>query len=179
MLKQESVTINGTEYEITQLPYSVGRKLLLRLYKVMGPTLAATAAKAPDLGDVKSLGDISVERLLPALTGGAAALADNLSEKDFEYMVDTLAGYTKVSNGEGGFLPLKQEMEFLFAGNYMEQFQWLGMALKVNYLGFMKGRGLLGEALRRVRAAQTASRSPSTSTGTPTESQPASNTAVD
>ena len=110
MLQQERVTISGTEYEITQLPYSQGRKLLLRLYKVLGPALSDIADRLPLGLDVKDLGDIPVESLVPSLVAGVSALAEHLSESDFEYMVSTLAKYSKVSNGEGGFLPLDKEM---------------------------------------------------------------------
>lgn len=170
MLNKETTNINGNSYEVTQLPYKLGHKLLLRLYKVLGPTLAKGLAQVPSLE--KGMANLDVKELAPAFGAAVQGLADVLTEEDFDFMVDTLAEYTKISKGDDKWLPLKQGMEFHFAGNYAELFKWIGFALRVNYGGFFGERGF-GDALAKLQAAAK-SRSPSTSTGMSTGS-PAQN----
>jgi len=171
MLSSEKTVINGNGYEVRQLPYKLGHRLLLRLYKVLGPTVARGIASAPNLGN---LADFQVERLAPMLAGAIETLAGVLSEEDFDFVVDTLAEYTLLSKGDDKWVPLKQEMEFHFAGNYPELFKWLGFALKVNFSGFFGERGF-GDLVARLQTR--ASKSRSTSTGTSTGSPAPSATA--
>jgi hypothetical protein len=159
VLKKESATINGQKYEVTQLPYSAGHRLLLRLYKVLGPALAEAFANAPDLKD-SSIGDLPLRKIGPALGAAATRLAQDLSEEDFDHMVETLAEYTRLIDDTGRPKKLDADArEFHFAGNYLELFQWLGFALRVNYLGFSNGRDVLTQALARAR--EIAAQSPS------------------
>lgn len=169
MLKSEKTTIDGVGYEVTQLPYTQGRKLLLRLYKTLGPALAKGFANAPTLPQGASVVDVSVKDLAPAFGGLIEGLADNLSEEDFDYLTETLAECTCISTEKDKWVPLKSSMEFHFAGNYGEMFAWLGFALKVNFGGFTKGQGSLTALLAKVRAAAKASQSRTTSTGGSTE----------
>jgi hypothetical protein len=163
VLKSEKTTINGTGYKVTQLPYKLGHKLLLRLYKVAGPALADTFAHAPE----GSLAEVQVRDVAPALAAALKGLAEQLHEADFDFAVETLAEYTQISSEPDKWIPLKSQMEFHFAGNYAELFQWLGFALKVNYGGFIGERGALAALLARVKKA---SQSPNTSIGDSTGS---------
>lgn len=165
MLSSEKTVINGNGYEVRTLPYKLGRKVLFRLHKVLGPAVAKGLANVPNVG---SLADFQVERLAPMLSGALEKLAEALSEEDFDFIADTLAEYTLLSKGDDKWVPLKQEMEFHFSGNYPEFFKWFGFALKVNFSGFFGERGF-GAALANLQA-KAASKSRSTSIGTPTGS---------
>lgn len=168
MLKQEKTTIRGSGYQVTQLPYSLGHKLMLRLYKALGPA-AARALATVDLPEGDLLG-VHVRDLLPALAAAVQGLAESLSEEDFDFTVATLAEYTQISLEAGKWVPLKDHMEFHFAGNYVELFQWLGFALRVNFGGFTGEQGTLAALLEKAKAVQRARQSPTSSTGTSTES---------
>ena len=147
-LKSESKTINGHKYEVTQLPYTPGKRLLVRLYKVFAPALAQGLAGVPELKD-QSIGDLQVSTIAPAFSRAVEQLARDLSEEDFDAMVEALAEYTFLVNDQGHKRQLSaDEREFLFAGNYLELFQWLGFALRVNYAGFLKGRDLAADLAR-------------------------------
>jgi hypothetical protein len=172
MLSSEKSTINGVTYEVTQLPYKLGHRLLLRLYKVLGPAVAKALSQAPGLD--KGIAGLDTRELAPAFSAAVETLAETMTEEDFDFAVDTLAEYTKISKEADKWLPLKGAMEFHFAGNYPELFKWLGFALRVNYGGFFGEQGF-GALLGRLQ--RTASKSPSTSTGTSTGSPAPSATA--
>lgn len=157
MLKSETTTINGHQYEVTQLPYSQGKSLLVRLFKVLGPTFARLVAGAPSIND-KNLADLQVSEVVPALASAADQLAQDLSEEDLDATVGALGEFSYVLEGKTRHQLKADFLEFHFAGNYTELFQWLAFALRVNYLGFLKGRGL-GDMLARAQAV-TPSQSP-------------------
>lgn len=169
MLNSEKTTIGGSEYKVTQLPYKPGHKLLLRLYRTLGPALADALEKVPDLPKEQKVLDVSVAQLAPAVSGAVRGLSESLSEEDFDYTVGVLSEYTEICKGDDRWVPLKQEMEFHFAGNYGELFQWLWFALKVNYGGFFKGRGSAATLLEQLKTMGRGSRSQNSSTGTSTE----------
>jgi len=155
-LPSEKKTINGRQYEVTQLPYTLGHKLLLRLWRVLGPAFAEGIARTPGISGDEEVSLDNLQALAPAFAALVKTLARDLTEEDFDFVVGTLALYTKVYDNKGAMRPLADEMEFLFAGNYGELFDWLGFALKVNYSGFFSGQGTVAGLLRRVEAAKTA-----------------------
>lgn len=169
MLASEKTKINGVGYEVTKLPYTPGHSLLLRLTRALGPALGQGVIDGTHNVNLKDLLNVQVG---PALGSAIKALSETLNAEDFDYIVDTLAEYTKISKAEGKWIPLKAEMEFHFAGNYFELFQWLGFALKVNYGGFFSEQGI-GGLLGKMKGAQ---RSPISSIGTSTGSQAQKNT---
>jgi hypothetical protein len=174
VLQSETHTIEGVTYKVTQLPFKRGQRLLVRLFKTLGPALAAAIAAAPRIKGRK-LGEMPVAEVLPGISQALLLLSDKLSEQDMEYVTDTLAELTEFSRDGKTWLPLSQELEFHFAGRYGAFLKWLGFALRVNYLGFSNGLGLLEGLLAKVAAE--APPSPTTSTGTSTESSPAAATA--
>lgn len=180
MLKSETTTINGVEYEVTQLPYSQGKTLLVRLYKVLGPPLADAIAQAPGVSGDAEVSLTNFSELSPAISAVVRTLATTVTEKDFDAVVSTLAQFSKVANDQGVLVPLKSKMEFLFSGNYSALFAWLGFALKVNYSDFFGGQGPLATLLAKAKARpQKVSPSPSGLTGMSTESPPVSDTPAD
>jgi hypothetical protein len=167
MISGEKTTINGTTYKVTMLPYKLGHRLLLRLYKVLGPVLAKSISNSPSV--TGGLANLDVGSLGPAFGAALETLAEKLTEEDFDFMVDTLAEYTEIHKEDGKVLPLKADMEVRFAGNYAELFKWLGFALKVNYGGFTGERGF-GDLLKKLASKAKVSPSQPTSTGASTES---------
>lgn len=168
-LDEVTTTIQGVEYKITKLPFSRGKAVLLRLTRAVGPAIAAALGGVPDIQG-KSLGELSMAEVAPSLVQAARRLAEDLSEPDFDFIVDTLMPHAWIMR-DGKQIPLSREKEFHFSGNYLAFFQWLGWALKVNFMGFSDGRDLFGEVVAKAQAASMAqrSRSPNGSTGPCTE----------
>jgi hypothetical protein len=161
MLTSETKTINGTKYKVTKLPYGLGKTLLLRLLKILGPAFAQAVAHAPELKG-KTLGNLPISQLGPAFGAAVKQLLEGLNEDDFDLMVETLGEYTSIVGEKGVERRLDEaEREFRFSGNYGELFSWLYFALKVNYLNFSKGRDMLKHVLAKAQELQ-ASQSPTT-----------------
>lgn len=174
MLQSETKTIDGETYRVTQLPFKKGQKLLVRLYKTLGPVVAEALAAIPRIEEGKKLEDLNISTLLPGVAGAATLLAERLTEEDLEYVTATLAEYTLLGKGGDKWVPLEPEMEIHFGGRYRQYLQWMGFALGVNYSGFFGESGGLRALIERVQAR--AAPSQNTSTGTPTESSPPSAT---
>lgn len=171
ILRNETKPIDGHTYRVTMLPYKKGQRLLVKLFKLAGPALGEVFAgmdpSKPSIGGMKG-----------AAAGAALAeLAERLQLETFDELVDTLAEYTELQvetpEGGEGWVRLKQQIEFHFAGEYWRMLQWLGFALQVNYLGFLKGRGGLEAVLARIKATMR-SPSPASSTGPSGASSPPS-----
>lgn len=167
MLKSETTTINGTGYQVTQLPYKTGQRLLIRLYKALGPALADALTSIPDIAKETNLLDMSWADIAPALHKLVSGVAQTLNEEDFDFMVDSLAEYTQVKTADK-WVPIQPIMELHFSGNYEELFRWIAFGLKTNYAGFLKGRGL-ADVLQNTKAGGRANLSQVTSTGPSTE----------
>lgn len=169
MQNSERSTIGGATYEVTKLPYTPGKRLLLRLYKVAGPAFGQGLAGA--LEGARTLRDLLNAQTGVALGRAVGTLAETLTEEAFDEIVSLLADYTRVSLKAGEWMPLKSVLEVHFAGPPPEFFQWVGFALKVNYSGFFSEQGPLGPLLARAKAAAAKAReSQSTSTGVSTGS---------
>jgi hypothetical protein len=136
MIQSETRTIGGDEYEVTQLPSGRGRKLLLRLLRIVGPAIAELVKDGTS--SVK-LSDVSADGLAAALQ----ELAARLTEDDFEYAVRELTSGTKVRIAGGPAVKLETVSELHFAGNYGAMLSWLGFALEVNFRSFFGGLGSL------------------------------------
>lgn len=154
-LKSETKTIDGITFEVTQLPYTRGHKVLLRLFRALAPAVAEALGQAPELKE-RELGSLDIRDVKPALAAAVGRLVQDLSEEDFDFVNDELASHSFVLQ-DGKKLKLQSEREFLFAGNYWLMFQWLAFAVKVNFLGFLNGESAIAEALARVGQAPKAS----------------------
>jgi hypothetical protein len=130
MLRTEDETIDGHTYRVTMLPVSKGRRLLAELFKVAGPALGDLASAA---AGAKGVSEVKVE----SLAGALRQLADRLEPAFLDRLCEELAASTQlVLDGGARAVPLKQEMEFHFAGRYGAMFKWIAFALKVNYADF-------------------------------------------
>jgi hypothetical protein len=152
MMQSETKTIGSTEYEVTQLPSGRGRKLLLRLVRIVGPAVGELL-KGGEAGTA-TLASVSAE----GLSAAVGELAARLGEDDFEYAVKELASSTKVRVDGGGLVPLASVLDLHFAGAYGEMLSWLAFALEVNFRSFFSG---LGSLVAPTLGAKAKSQSPS------------------
>jgi hypothetical protein len=153
------------------------RKLLVRLYKVLGPPLAKLVSGI-DLKPGKKIGldDIGLDSVADAMI----ELAVHLREEDLEYVVDRVFASESVEfNADGDkWVRLKKDLaEAHFAGSIHEQFHVLAFALEVNYAGFFDAWGsAAGLAEKLATPTATPSASPENLTGQSGESQPVRDT---
>jgi hypothetical protein len=172
----KETVINSRRYLVTVLPYKTGRKVLVRLLKLLGPAVEVATTGAAGVLEMEA-------KAAASLLGGAlASFLQNLEEADLDFLIATFGPKTRVSIGGAEPVWLTEENQMvLYSGNYLELFQWLGFALKVNYLGFTEGPAWQAakakvEALLAMAKERSASQSPRTSTGRPTGSPPQSAT---
>jgi hypothetical protein len=167
MLKTEERTIGAHTYRVTQLPAPVGRKLLVRLTKVIAPVLG-TGVKGIDLKDPQKLSLLDID--LDSLGDALATFAEHLSEADLDYLCDVMAKQTQVNNigelGPAQWLTLDSVQEHHFAGQYGDMFRWLAFSLEVNYRSFLSGNAGLSSLAAHLKAPmRSGSPSQHTSTG--------------
>lgn len=123
MLKSFSKTIGNNNYSVTALGASEGRKMLVRLVKVLGPS-------ALDLIVMAKTGTLAGAHVNNIFAG----IAERLSVEDLDYAVATFGASSQVTRPDGTTVPLTlQTQELHFAANYAEMFQWLGFCLEANY----------------------------------------------
>lgn len=128
MRKQETVTIDGDEYEITQLGAIEGRRVLTKLLKLAGPALGALAGA----------GKLDETAIGAALTSAA----EELDEATLDSLCETFGANSTVRNGDRR--PKLEAVVFdnHFAGRYMAMTKWLIACLKLNFADFLEGSTL-------------------------------------
>lgn len=177
MITTDKKEIDGYTYEVTQLGNKKGRRLMVRLFKLVGPAAAEflAALGGKDGKDMKSIGDLSTESLANAV----ADFADRITEDELDHIVETLAAKTRVNQAGGGAMAdLSSDVQDqLWAGSNTTMFKWLAFALEHNYRDFFGGLGSLGALFSRAEAGSP-SPSQTSLTGTPTGSPSARDTAA-
>ncbi len=132
MRRTEKKVIEGITFEVNQLGAREGRRVLLKLGKVLGPVM----------GSLFELQDgIKLDVVLYAV----GQIVERISDGDLDDLCETMgkhtefmpAGSTKTIN-----LSMAQQ-DLLFAGKYHVLFQWLAFAIKVNYEDFISALGML------------------------------------
>lgn len=115
--------INGRRYETPKLAAKAGRKLLLRLTKVVGPFIAVGSAGG-------GLTSIDARALVSALEGA--------SEEELEHVLSVLTAKAQVEVSPDRKLPLRTEtaQDEVWAGNYGEMMEFMVWALGANFEGF-------------------------------------------
>ena len=147
MIKQKRFTLDGVEYEATQLGALEGRKIWLRLLKAL----------APAVKELTSANHLTME----AVGGGLAAAVENLSEEDYELMMKAFAKRCSVRIGEK-WPSLSDETTFdqHFAGRYTHMSKWFGECAAFNFADFL-GEASLGSLMNLAKNRVEPSRSPS------------------
>ena len=163
MLEEKRKRIGACEYQVRQLTVPVGRRLLVRLFKILGPAIGAAVGGLPeDKGDDISIGALNTRAIGDAIT----LLADTITEDELENLCEILADATEYSPEPDRWLPLKKDSEMHWAGRYFDMFKWIAFALEVNYADFLGAQGSLGGFVSAVRKpGQSPSKSPKASTG--------------
>lgn len=166
--------IAGTRYKVTLLGAKQGRGMLVRLVKLLGPATAAFVE-----GTLHAKGGLTAS----VATGAADAIREittRITEAEFASLSDELAKYTAVCIDNEHEPQLDRIFEEHFVGRYDVLLQWFAFSLEANFSSFLGGYGsadskTLAQRLQTLIASL--SISPTESTGTSTESPPASTTA--
>lgn len=110
MIESKTKTIGNHDYRVTQLGALKGRKVLTRLFKVIGPVVAAAVSGGQNL----------------------AHALDGVDEDTVEYLCDAFAARTEVDG-----VALDKVFEIHFAGNYAEMVKWLAFCVEFNFASFL------------------------------------------
>lgn len=126
-IETQEKQIGDNVYVVEKFGAKQGRKLLLRLTRLLGPAFAALAD-----------GDDN------ALAGALRAFAATATEDDFEHLCEAFASKTKVkqtahfaSGPKDIETDLARVFDSHFAGNYSEMLGWLLFAIQTNYSDFL------------------------------------------
>lgn len=166
MLESQQKRIGDIDYQVTQLPAPAGRRLLVRLYKVLGPALAAALKSLPESSGGISLGELQTSAIGDAMF----ELAQSITEDELDHVCNVFASQTLFSRESGKWLPLKDFEDSHWSGNYLQMFQWIGFCLEANYSSFLSGAGGLKGLSSQILQTKESNSQPK-STGKSTESQ--------
>lgn len=138
-IKKDTVTIDGTKYEIKRLGALEGRRVLVRLMQVAGPALGALAESEAKGG-------------IEAISLAVAKLAESMNAETFAYLCDTFIEQTRVYTAEDTAPNMtKQMFDEHFSGNYLAMLKWLAAHLKFNFADFLENS--VGMTLRNAMVA--------------------------
>lgn len=135
--RTEEKQIGDHTFQVNTLSYGLSKKVSLRAKQLFMILVAE---------------DGSFEQDSPL----SAAVFMDLDESDLDFVVDTLATYSKVKT-TGDWQELSKQKEVVFAGDLGLMFSWLSFALEVNYGSFLQG--LRNAAAKNLAESQTASKS--------------------
>jgi hypothetical protein len=160
MARQEvRFEVDGETYKLTQLGALEGRRIWLRLLKVLVHPIRSLA----------TAGRLNESALVDAL----ALAVENLDEATAEalYIAFGKACSVRVVNEAGEKWPTLEGVVFdnHFAGNYVAMSQWLGQCVVLNFGNFIGGNSL-GSLSDLLQKAGGRSPSPKASTGSSGES---------
>lgn len=131
--KDETKIIDGTTYRVTQLVSKPARKLLVRLFNALGPTVGAFIPE----------GKLSLKNLFNGeinLRDGISRLSQDLTESELEHLIEVLCSNKTIAcESEGGKWPILDAAQFdlHFTGRTMTMFKVLAFAIQVNYSDFL------------------------------------------
>jgi hypothetical protein len=162
--------IDGDLYKVTMLPAKHGRKLLLELKTILGPTIAELLR---GFGDDKkgeqteSLVDMDMSPIADAV----AEFSQAVSPEKYQEVYTLFARHTSVEIGQDGTPDFRRiilnEQENHFQGRLLTEFKWMAYCLQVNYSDFLSGMESIKSVVGSAVAARMKpkSQSPVTSTG--------------
>ena len=130
MLKIANRTINGKRYDIVALAAEPGRRMLIKLFKLIGPTLSQALRGKSSLKELRIV-DLSGDDLANMVM----ELSERVSEDDFNTIVETFLGSTQIDGK-----PV--EPYLAFAADYGSLFKWLGFCVEHNYSSFLGDLGI-------------------------------------
>lgn len=160
-------------YRVTQLGAKAGRVMMVRLFKLAGPGVGSFVG---GVGRGGTSGDLEVAM---ALGFGDAVhdLAARISSDEVAAITDQFALQTVLVTSPEVELRLSDIFDDHFAGRYDEMLLWLRFCLEVNFTSFFRDKGGAAKGpLANLWRVLSALQSRTASTGTSTESPPASAT---
>ena len=157
MIQEKTITIGAGEYRIKQLGAREGRKLYLKVAKVLAEGVRVALSGGDEVANEKLVVD--------ALAG----VVDAIDEATLEEMCEIFGKHTavKVVTDKGTNWPdlIGVVFDQHFAANYGEMTMWLGECVVFNFASFL-GVTSLGSAIEKAQAAAASrSASPKTTTG--------------
>jgi len=148
----QTKSIDGCGYTVYMLPPKVARKILVRIFQVLGPSLGEAFSR-------------DEEKLSAAIGPIIREFTDRLSDDDLEWMMTALADVTMIDPGGGKTIPLKGVFDGHFQGKIGSMLRWFAFALEVQFSDFFGDSvGGLGQLLAGLKETL-ASASPIISTG--------------
>jgi hypothetical protein len=176
--KTNDKRIDGDLYKVTMLSAKEGRKLLLELKTILGPTIAELLR---GVGGKDGKGESLLDMDMSPIADAVAEFAHAVSPEKYQEVVTLFASRTTVTIGAG----TPDQREFIlsqidnhFQGRFLTEFKWISYCLEVNYSDFLGGLESMKSVVGNAVAAKIAqkSSSPVTSTGTSGESSQANAT---
>ncbi len=138
--KVHSMTIAGTQYRITKLPFVEGQAGLLRLGKIVAPSLGPMGKAiggSVSRSNVAEMMDRGID--LGAIGEGIGSLLERLTEEDLAWFVDAFSRQTEVQPSGGKWAPLHTVIDAIFAGDWQAYREWLTACVRHNYASFFGG----------------------------------------
>lgn len=143
-LDSKTVELGDLKFEIGQLPFGTGKKVLFRLLKSLSPVLEDVQKALPEGQD---LTDPETELDWTLIL---SSLVKNLSEEDLDFATEKFGSVCKFYGKEHP-VPLSSDLrDVVFAANYGVYFRWLVECTKFNFGNFSNGGGL-EKLLRQVK----------------------------
>lgn len=127
--------INGHTYTVQMLDGSDSWKLLLKLTKMLGPSLG----KLVGSGSINAIMDMDIGKS-GIVAEAIDAFVTNVSEKELGEVIEKFKKNTLVDNK-----PLAPVFELHFQGDAITIMKWLVFALQAQYEGFSDALGSVGK----------------------------------
>jgi hypothetical protein len=122
--RKVSKTIDGVVYEVTPLPFGVGRKALMRAIRIVSPIISAAFKEGDPRATAAAIFDV---------------LPDALSDEDVEYFAQTFGPYSQFQSGTEPTKLTTAQQDLHFAGRYYAFMQWLLFCFEANFADFFSG----------------------------------------
>lgn len=139
MLQTKTLEVDGVKFDIGQLPYRKGSKVLLRLMRVVAPGLKALVPEGVTKEQLQDMSFLEKEVDFMALV---PALVQGLHDDDFDYLLNAF-GEVSICRKGTEHIPMDTEeaRDTIFDQNYMMSMRWLVTAIKHNFGNFSQGGG--------------------------------------
>lgn len=131
MLKQETQSIDGISFTVTQFPAMRGFTLFGKLVKTIGPALSALSGLDPQ-ADVIKVAPVIASALRDLDPEAASALALEIFAST-SAIIDTPSGPRNVQ------VNTRENVDIVFMGKLMTMFKALAFAVQVNFGDFFGG----------------------------------------
>lgn len=138
----ETKTIDGEEYTFCQLGAVASNKLLWRLKRIIGPSLAGllNGAKGEGLESIMD-SDVDFEEILNGFY-------ERATEAEVEYVTSTLL--SQVAHSGDGALDSNGKIDKHFTGALSRMYKVLWEALKHEYADFLGESGIVANLSKKV-----------------------------